>query len=123
MKTLPQPMADRLERLVSNPSIGDTTATAADARAEASQLFELERLQQSAAYWDPNHIEHERVKAKVRLMHEIEFEGQGHSRRPSPVVIDTSKTQIAEPVVRSARDKPLNGGIWGPQGAPKRGGG
>lgn len=89
MNTLPAPMQDRLERLINDPAIADTgSETAALNRVDAGQLLELQRLTQSAAYWDPSHIDHELTKAKVRLLHEFEFDGQ-HARRPSALIFNS----------------------------------
>ena len=88
MNTLPTTMQERLERLVSDPATAGSGSEAALARVDAGQLLELQRLTQSAAYWDPSHIDHEATKAKVRLLHELEFDGQ-HTRRPNALIFDT----------------------------------
>ena len=96
MNTLPTTLQDRLGRLLEDPELNDpASANAAAARADAGQLIELQRLTQSAAYWDPQHIEHEAVKAKVRMCHELEFRGSPTTRRPNGMILDSGNPNAA----------------------------
>ncbi len=88
-------LQDRLDAHLAGTTIHDPTAPGhADARADAENLIAVQRLQRSPAYWDPQHVDHALVKAKVSAFYASEFDGAEHGRRPNAMVIDTSDPSL-----------------------------
>lgn len=56
--------------------------------------MQRDRMMRSEAYWDPRHIDHEIVKARVTRLFDVDHEGETHGRRPSPIVINSATHEI-----------------------------
>lgn len=87
--TLGPVLQERLDAHLAGTTINDPAAPGhADARADAENLIQVQRLQQSPAYWNPQDVSHALVKAKVSAFYAKEFDGEQHGRRPEPLVFD-----------------------------------
>jgi hypothetical protein len=61
---------------------------------EEQLQWQLNELMRDPAYRDPSHPRHERVKSVVTKYFDQTYEGEVGTRRPNPIVIDTTPPNL-----------------------------